>query len=195
MHLESTQVSLLPAYLASFGHLIGDARTGVTFGEIVKGIIGAGSLVCQQIAASSAILSEAKDGARRVRRLVKAKSTKRSSMDAASVTAAVPSSRIDSPAWLMELDMSSDCVPVRVCDVSVNVISGGGFPGPIPFGGFRSGVYLPAGGHPRGPHRECRTFGSSCEETRFPQGLTRSRRRRCRDKPRCCGGVSDPRGR
>jgi len=89
MELESTQESLLPAYLASFDHLIGDARTGVTFGEIVKGIIGAGSLVCRQIAGSSVILSEAKDGARRVRRLVKGKSTKRSSIDAETVTAAL----------------------------------------------------------------------------------------------------------
>lgn len=89
MELESTQERLLPAYLASFGHLIGDARTGVTFGEVVKGIIGAGSLICQRIAASSAILSEAKDGARRVRRMVKGKSTKRSEIDAATVTAAL----------------------------------------------------------------------------------------------------------
>lgn len=89
MELESTQESLLPAYLASFGHLVGDARTGVTFGEIVKGIIGAGSLVCHQIAGSSAILSEAKDGARRVRRMVKGKSTKRSSINAETVTAAL----------------------------------------------------------------------------------------------------------
>jgi hypothetical protein len=88
MELESTQESLLPAYLASFDHLIGDARTGVTFGEIVKGIIGAGSRVCQQIAGSSVILSEAKDGARRVRRMVKGKSTKRSEIDAETATAA-----------------------------------------------------------------------------------------------------------
>jgi hypothetical protein len=83
MELEGRQESLLPAYLASFSDLIGDARTGVTFGEIVKGIIGAGSLVCQRIAASSVILSESKDGARRVRRMVKGKSTKRSEIDAA----------------------------------------------------------------------------------------------------------------
>ena len=88
MELEVRQESLLPAYLASFGHLIGDARTEVTFGEIVKGIIGAGSLICQRIAASSAILSEAKDGARRVRRMVKGKSTKRSEIDAETVTVA-----------------------------------------------------------------------------------------------------------
>jgi len=89
MELVSAQKSLLPAYLASFGHLIGDARTEVTFGEIVKGIIGAGSLVCHQIAGSSAILSKAKDGARRVRRMVKGKSTKRSEIDAETVTAAL----------------------------------------------------------------------------------------------------------
>ena len=61
MELEDSQKGLLPGYLASFDGLIGDTRTGVTFRETVKGIIGAGSLVCQRIAASSATLSEAKE--------------------------------------------------------------------------------------------------------------------------------------
>jgi len=87
MELKSTQKRLLPAYLASFDHLIGDARTGVTFGEIVKGIIGAGSLVCQRIAASSATLSKAKEGGQRVSRMATGESTKRSQIDAESVTA------------------------------------------------------------------------------------------------------------
>jgi hypothetical protein len=112
MELEVRQERLLSAYLASFEDLIGDARTGVTFGEIVKGIIGAGSLICQRIAASSAILSEAKDGARRVRRMVKGKSTKRSEIDAETVTATLRErgithlSEVDEPELWLIADMS-----------------------------------------------------------------------------------------
>jgi hypothetical protein len=62
MQLQSAQEAVLQAYLASFNPLSGDRRTQVTLGETVKGIIGAGSLVCQQIAASSAVLSAAKEG-------------------------------------------------------------------------------------------------------------------------------------
>ena len=46
----------LAEYLGHFDGLIGDRRTGRTLGEIVRGIINAGSLVCQQIAAHSAEL-------------------------------------------------------------------------------------------------------------------------------------------
>jgi hypothetical protein len=87
MELEDSQKGLLPGYLASFDGLIGDKRTGVTFRETVKGIIGAGSLVCQRIAASSATLSEAKEGGQRVSRMATGESTKRSQIDAESVTA------------------------------------------------------------------------------------------------------------
>jgi Transposase DDE domain len=89
MELDNSQQGLLPGYLASFEGLIGDKRTGVTFRETVKGIIGAGSLVCQRIAASSATLSEAKEGGQRVSRMARGESTKRSQIDAASVTAAM----------------------------------------------------------------------------------------------------------
>ena len=69
-------------YLGHFDGLIGDKRTGKTFGEIVRGIINAGSLVCQQIAAHSPVLSAVKDGAQRVIRFAKGESTKRSEVDA-----------------------------------------------------------------------------------------------------------------
>ena len=36
------------AYLAQFDSLIGDARTRTTFTDTVKGILAAGSLVCQE---------------------------------------------------------------------------------------------------------------------------------------------------
>jgi hypothetical protein len=76
-------------YLEHFDGLIGDRRTGRTFSEIVRGIINAGSLVCQQIAAHSAELSVVKEGAQRVIRFAKGESTKRSQMDAEHLTAAL----------------------------------------------------------------------------------------------------------
>jgi len=89
MELEANQEGLLPGFLASFDGLVGDKRTGVTFRETVKGIIGAGSLVCQRIAASSAVLSKAKEGGQRVSRMATGESTKRSLINAESVTAAL----------------------------------------------------------------------------------------------------------
>ena len=42
---EAQWQSPLADYLADYRSLIGDQRTAVTFGEVVQGIIGAGSLV------------------------------------------------------------------------------------------------------------------------------------------------------
>jgi hypothetical protein len=89
LKLETEQAALLPEYLAAFGSLSKDRRTEVTFGEIVKGIITSGSLVCQQIAAGSAILSEAKEGGQRVSRMARGESTKRSTIDDETVMAAL----------------------------------------------------------------------------------------------------------
>ena len=74
------------SYVKHFAGLIGDQRTRKTFGEIVKGIITAGSLICQQIAAQSAELSKGKKGAQRVIRLAAGASTKRSEVDAEHLT-------------------------------------------------------------------------------------------------------------
>jgi len=74
------------AYVSHFKGLIGDKRTGVTFAETVRGIISAGSLVCRRIAAHSAVLSAVKDGAQRVVRFAKGESTRRSQIDAESLT-------------------------------------------------------------------------------------------------------------
>jgi hypothetical protein len=101
MELKASQERLLPGYLASFDRLIGDKRTGVTFRETVKGIIGAGSLVCQRIAACSATLSKAKEGGQRVSRMATGESTKRSQIDAESVTTALRERGI---AYLLEAD-------------------------------------------------------------------------------------------
>jgi hypothetical protein len=74
-------------YLSEFAGLIADRRTGVTFQEVVKGVIGAGSLVCERIAAHSQMLAGKQKGAQRVIRLAKGESTKRSQLDAESLTA------------------------------------------------------------------------------------------------------------
>jgi hypothetical protein len=82
MLLDTVEQAPLTEYLKSFDSLIGDKRTGETFREVVRGIIGAGSLICQRIAAQSPVLSRAKDGAQRVIRLATGESTKRSDIDA-----------------------------------------------------------------------------------------------------------------
>jgi hypothetical protein len=51
---EITGQAAFAEYLGHFDHLIGDKRTGRTFGEIVQGIINAGSRVCQSNGASDA---------------------------------------------------------------------------------------------------------------------------------------------
>jgi tRNA(Met) C34 N-acetyltransferase TmcA len=81
------QRGLLSEYVGQFQTLIGDKRTGVTIGEILKGIINAGSLVCQRIVAQSTDLSAAQDGAQRVIRLATGESTQRSQLDADHLTA------------------------------------------------------------------------------------------------------------
>jgi hypothetical protein len=79
----------LTEYVRHFDGLIGDKRTGETFAEIVRGIINAGSLVCQRIAAQSSVLSMVKDGAQRVIRFATGESTKRSQVDAEHLVAAL----------------------------------------------------------------------------------------------------------
>jgi hypothetical protein len=76
----------LTSYVKHFDGLIGDRRTRKTFGETVKCIITAGSLICQQIAAASAELSQGKKGSQRVIRLATGVSTQRSELDAEHLT-------------------------------------------------------------------------------------------------------------
>ena len=76
----------LTSYVKQFDGLIGDQRTSKTFGETIKGIIAAGSLICQQIAAHSAELSKGKKGSQRVIRLATGESTQRSELDAEHLT-------------------------------------------------------------------------------------------------------------
>lgn len=86
MEWNPTWENPLTSYVKHFDGLIGDRRTAKTFGEIVKGIIGAGSLICQQIAGQSAELSKGKKGSQRVIRLATGASTQRSELDAEHLT-------------------------------------------------------------------------------------------------------------
>jgi len=86
MEWNTTWEDPLTSYVKHFERLIGDQRTHKTFGEIVKGIIGAGSLICQQIAGQSAELSKGKKGSQRVIRLATGARTKRSELDAEHLT-------------------------------------------------------------------------------------------------------------
>lgn len=86
MAWEASWESPLAAYLGSFADLIGDRRTGFTFRETIKGILASGSLVCQRIAAHSQLSARTTKGSQRVIRLAKGESTKRSQLDAVSLT-------------------------------------------------------------------------------------------------------------
>lgn len=87
MELASAEEALLPGFLAFFDRLFGDRRTRTTFAEVVKGIISAGSLVCQRIAQGSPLLSAVQEGGQRVSRLARGESTKRSQLNAETLTA------------------------------------------------------------------------------------------------------------
>lgn len=87
MMQEGAGRNSLAAYLGHFQELIGDERTGKTFGAIIQGIINAGSLVCQRIAAHSSVLSRAKEAGQRVSRFALGESTKRSTVDAEHLSA------------------------------------------------------------------------------------------------------------
>ncbi len=87
MKWKTTWTDPLTSYLGAFAGLIGDTRTRKTFGETVRGIIGAGSLICQQIAGQSPELSQGTKGAQRVLRLAKGESTHRSALDDRHLTA------------------------------------------------------------------------------------------------------------
>jgi hypothetical protein len=87
MEWKTTWNDPLTSYVAAFEKLIGDQRTRKTFGETIRGIIGAGSLICQQIAGQSPVLSQGTKGAQRVIRLAMGESTQRSELDDKHLTA------------------------------------------------------------------------------------------------------------
>ncbi|MEM3433808.1 MAG: hypothetical protein QXP27_06495 [Candidatus Methanomethyliaceae archaeon] len=75
------------AFLQAFEDLIRDRRSKLTLAETIRGIIAAGSLVCQRIAACSPVLSRARKMGQRVIRFAKGESTKRSRLDDVHLTA------------------------------------------------------------------------------------------------------------
>ena len=77
----------LTSYVEAFDTLIGDKRTRKTFGETIRGIIGAGSLIWKPIAGQSPVLNQGKKGAQRVIRLAMGESTHRSDLDDRHLTA------------------------------------------------------------------------------------------------------------
>jgi hypothetical protein len=115
MEWKATWNDPLTRYLAPYHELIGDKRTHNTFDEVIKGIMGAGSLICQRIAAHSAQLAQGKKGSQRIIRLASGESTKRSSIDAEHLTAQL---RTDAADYLgqasdKELWVVADCSDLR----------------------------------------------------------------------------------
>ena len=70
MEWKTSWTGPLTSYVAPYHSLRGGKRTQMTFDETIRGILGAGSLICQQIAAHFPVLAKAKKGAQRVIRLV-----------------------------------------------------------------------------------------------------------------------------
>lgn len=86
MGMQSAWEDPFAAYAGHFYSLMGDQRTRRTFAETLRGIIAAGSLVCQRIAAVSPVLAAVENGAQRVIRLVKGQSTDRSTLRVGQLT-------------------------------------------------------------------------------------------------------------
>ncbi len=86
MELRPAETDALATYLSYYDRLIGDRRTQTLFRGTITGIIGSESLVCAQIAAQSADLAARPNSAQRIRRLAMQESTKRSTLDAATLT-------------------------------------------------------------------------------------------------------------
>jgi hypothetical protein len=86
MELQAEEAERLTEYLEHYTPLIGDGRTKAVFQGTVKGIIGAQSLVCAQIAAHSPELAASANGEQRIRRMVSGETTRRSTLDDGAVT-------------------------------------------------------------------------------------------------------------
>src|SRR5258707_6381768 len=76
MEWQSSWEGPLQRYLQRFDGLLGDTRTRRTFQAGITGILAAGTLICQRIAACSGELSQANDGAQLILRLATGESTK-----------------------------------------------------------------------------------------------------------------------
>lgn len=87
MEWRSNWTDPFQVYLKPFASLVGESRTWRAWRETVKGISASGSVIGERIAASSAERSRSKNGAQRVRRMVKGERTKRSDLNAEDLTA------------------------------------------------------------------------------------------------------------
>src|SRR5579863_2851812 len=115
MEWNATWKDPLRTYLAPYDELIGDKRTRKTFEETIRGIMGAGSLICQQIAASSPMLAKAKKGAQRILRLASGESTQRSELAAKQLTKKLREAAVEhlGQAPEEELWLVADCSDLR----------------------------------------------------------------------------------
>jgi hypothetical protein len=115
MEWKTTWNDPLTRYVAPFHDLIGDKRTRTTFDETIRGIMGAGSLICQQIAAHSAVLAKVKKGAQRMLRLASGESTQRSELDAQQLTKQLREAAVEylDQAPEEELWLVADCSDLR----------------------------------------------------------------------------------
>lgn len=115
MEWNATWKDPLRTYLAPYEELIGDKRTRKTFEETIRGIMGAGSLICQQIAAHSPMLAKAKKGAQRILRLASGESTQRSELDAKHLTKKLREAAVEhlGQAPEEELWLVADCSDLR----------------------------------------------------------------------------------
>lgn len=115
MEWKTTWNDPLTRDVAPYHELIGDQRTRTTFDETIRGIMGAGSLICQQIAAHSPVLAKAKKGAQRIIRLASGESTQRSELDAAHLTQQLREAAVEhlGQAPEEELWLVADCSNLR----------------------------------------------------------------------------------
>ncbi len=115
MEWKTTWNDPLTRYVAPYHHLIADKRTRTTFDETIRGIMGAGSLICQRIAASPAVLATAKKGAQRIIRLASGESTQRSELDAQHLTQQLREAAVEYLAQAPEEDLwlVADCSDLR----------------------------------------------------------------------------------
>jgi Transposase DDE domain len=115
MEWKTTWNDPLRRYLAPYHELIGDQRTRTTFDETIRGIIGAGSLICQQMAVHSPVLAKAKKGAQHIIRLASGESTQRSELDAVHLTRQLRQAAVEHLAQAPEeeLWLVADCSDLR----------------------------------------------------------------------------------
>ena len=115
MEWKTTWNDPLTRYLTRYHELIGDKRTRTTFDETIRGIMGAGSLICQQIAAHSTVLAQVQKGAQRILRLASGESTKRSALEAQQLTEKLREAAVEylEQAPEEELWLAADCSDLR----------------------------------------------------------------------------------